>query len=222
MKFGIIITTFNRFEYVKRMLESFKRTIFPEGTVVYINDDGSTDTELKKYIFGYHIENNNVILKKHLNQQNIGSKRNYVESVLRLEKEEIDFVINLDSDCVLNPKWLLKIKQIINNFGDNIICSSFFCRHHIGNPSNRLIPLKDEYYERDTLNGLGICFPSRYIEDFKIESDLHFDSFLAQVIKPKYNLKCICTNVSYIQHIGIKGVNSNPHSFDAAELFIGE
>lgn len=222
MKFGINITTYNRFDYARTMLESLKKTVFLNKTVIRITDDASTETSLINYLSSYIIEDPNVTLKKLFNTNNLGSKRNYQHSLLGFEEEDVDFIVNLDSDCILNKDWLLKNKEVIEKFGKNILSSSFCCRYHHGNPSNKMVPLEDNFYERDTLNGLGICFSKEILSEFKKESHMHFDSYLNLELKPKHNLRCICTKDSYIQHIGIRGENSHPGSVDLSDNFVGE
>lgn len=228
MKFGINITTFNRPEYLKLFFESFVATKIFDNTIINVTDDFSTDLEtkdlLKKYI-DYLSLNNTVNFYQ--NGVNLGSKLNYEKSLLSFESTDIDFVINLDSDCILHKNWLVEIKEIIDVFGENILCSSFFCEHHLGNPNNRLEFIQKDknnrkYVIRDTLNGLGLCFPKKILSDFNVKTDKHFDTYVNTDLKNKYNLICVCTSVSYIQHIGKNGVNSTPDFYDFSKNFIEE
>ena len=221
-KFGINITTFNRFEYLFKTLESLKKTIFIPNSIIKITDDNSTDINVINYLNNYSIENQNIELN--FNENNIGSFKNYQKTILTFADKNIDFLISLDSDCIMNPNWLLEINKLINIFGENIICSSFCCKYHHGNPGNPLIEVNENYYERTTLNGLGICFPKYLIEDFKENMPAHFDSTLCGKIKQKHNMKCICTKVSFMQHIGLNGEHSSESSdsCDISDNFIGE
>jgi hypothetical protein len=126
----------------------------------------------------FNLIDNNVKLIKIFNKNNLGSKENYKRSIISFENDDIDYIINLDSDCLLNKDWLIKLNQLINNFEHNIICSSFSCLYHHGNPFNYVKEIDDCYYERDTLNGLGVCFPKILIKEFKLETHKHFDEYL--------------------------------------------
>jgi len=221
-KFGIIITTFNRFEYAYKMLESFKKSNFLPNTIIKIFDDHSEDKNLLEYINNYEINDDNVKLYKYRNNYNLGSKLNYHNSILNFENEDIDYLINLDSDCILNKNWLLKLNELIYYFSEDLICSSFCCKYHHGNPDNKLLEIAEGYYERDTLNGLGVAFPKKIISEFKTIPQQHFDGFLCKELKQKHGLRCICTRDSYIQHIGKYGVHSNPDTCDISTNFIGE
>lgn len=221
-KFGILINTFNRFEYAEKMLKSFSNTIFIPNTIVHVTDDCSTEEDLISFLEKYNINNKLITLNKFKNSVNIGSKNNYKNSILSFEDKDVDFIINLDSDCILNKNWLVKINELINNFNENIICSSFCCKYHNGNPSNYLKNISEDYYERETLNGLGVCFPKKLIDDFKIYTNKHFDEYLCKELKNKHNMTCICTSMSYIQHIGVYGVHSNPYTCDISDNFLGE
>jgi len=222
-KFGINITTYNRYEYLFKTLESLKNTIFIPDTVMIITDDCSQDSRVLDYLNNYNIINNNVVIKKIFNEHNLGSKNNYHKSLLTFVNENIDFIINIDSDCILNKEWLIKINELINDFNDeNIICSSFCCKYHFGNPSNKLQIVNEKYYERDTLNGLGICFPKKILYEFYSSSSMHFDGYLCHDLKKKHNMKCYCTKDSYMQHIGEFGEHSRPSAYDSSDNFIGE
>jgi len=220
-KFGIVLTTFDRFEYAQQMFMTLKTSSFLPNTILYISDDCSIDSNLINMIDDFSVDDNNLKIIKNFNKTNLGSKQNYQKSILFFEDKDVDFIINLDSDCLLNSKWLIKINELINDFDENIICSSFCCKYHHGNPYNYLKTIKENYYERDTLNGLGVCFPKSLLNDFKIETHKHFDEYLCKELKNKYNMTCICTKDSYIQHIGIYGVHSSPNTCDISNNFIG-
>lgn len=220
--YGINITSYNRFSYLKTTLESFKKTIFLPNTVVIITDDASTDPDVITYLQKYTIENSNVTLKKNFNKVNLGSKENYHKSLLTFLSEEIDFIINLDSDTLFNKEWMVKNDEIIKKFGTDIISSSFCCKYHHGNPNNKLELLEENFFERDTLNGLGVCFPIYILQDFLKPTSKHFDEYLCKELKQKYNMRCICTKDSYMQHIGLFGVHSGPSTCDVSDNFLGE
>jgi len=221
-KFGVNLTTFNRFEYLKKTLDSLSKTIFLPNTVLLITDDCSTDINVINLLNDFIINNENVKLIKYFNKSNLGSKNNYIKSILYFEQFDIEFLVNLDSDCILNNKWLIELNKLINTFDENIICSSFCCKFHHGNPHNYIRLIEENYYERDTLNGLGVCFSKKLINDFNIETNKHFDEFLCKELKNKYKMRCICTSTSYIQHIGLYGVHSNPSTCDISDNFLGE
>jgi glycosyltransferase involved in cell wall biosynthesis len=227
MIFGINITTFNRPEYVKTFFDSLKNTHILEGTIINITDDASTDSKTQELIKSFIESNEKIKVNFFKNEINLGSKINYEKSLCTFINENVDFIINLDSDCVFHNDWMLEIKKIISLFGENLLCSSFFCEMHLGNPKNGLHIIKNEisgdvYVERDTLNGLGICFPKKILNEFlNKQITKHFDSYLTDDLKKKYGLRCICTSVSYIQHIGEYGVNSRPNFYDKSNKFIG-
>jgi len=220
-KFGIILTTFNRYEYLEKTLETLSKTNFLPNTIIKIFDDCSTENKVIELLNNFNLIDNNVKLIKIFNKNNLGSKENYKRSIISFENDDIDYIVNLDSDCLLNKDWLIKLNQLINNFEHNIICSSFSCLYHHGNPFNYVKEIDDCYYERDTLNGLGVCFPKILIKEFKLETHKHFDEYLCKELKNKYNMRCICTKTSYIQHIGVYGVHSNPNTCDISTNFIG-
>lgn len=224
MKFGLNITTYDRVDYCKTFFESIKNTIFPPHTVIHITDDCSKNTEVHDIIQKFISDCNETTIKFYINDANLGSKENYKKSLLSFLDVDVDFIVNVDSDCLVNERWLLELNDIITHFGKEIICSSFYCENHLGNPNNKITIIDVEnkkYIERDTLNGLGICFHKDLLYDFlSYNSEKHFDSFINYDLKKKYNLKCICTSISYMQHIGEYGVHSRPEFYDKSNSFI--
>ena len=134
----------------------------------------------------------------------------------------LEFSKQFNNIILINNDCMIELNKLINTFDENIICSSFCCKFHHGNPHNYIRLIEENYYERDTLNGLGVCFPKKLINDFNIETNKHFDEFLCKELKNKYNMRCICTSTSYIQHIGLYGVHSNPSTCDISDNFLGE
>ena len=128
-KYGISITTYNRPEYLSQFLETFRDTNFLEETVVRILDDDSSNKETLEMLNNFKIDNPNVELHIEHNLYNMGPVYNYTKNIIKFENDDVDYIINLDSDSIHNPEWLNKINEINNHFGPKVLSSVFWCDH---------------------------------------------------------------------------------------------
>ena len=237
-KYGINITTYNRPEYLEKMFFYFKKTNFLDNTIIKITDDFSDDKRTTDLVNDFELDNKNYKVKKYFNPFNFGAKLNYLRSVQRFWDEDVDYVVNLDSDAIVNKNWLIEINKMNNIFGPNVLSSVFYCDNSFGDvtigknthePVNKdffkKIENTNEYYKTKTLNGICLSFPKFIIKDLFDETHArHFDGLVSHDLKIKYNLQSICTSKSYVEHIGEYGVNSNinfPTTVDKATNFVG-
>jgi hypothetical protein len=215
-KYGISITTYNRPEYLSQFLETFRNTNFLEGTVVRILDDDSSNKETLEMLNNFKIDNPNVELHIEHNLYNMGPVYNYTKNIIKFENDDVDYIINLDSDSIHNPEWLNKINEINNHFGPKVLSSVFWCDH--GYPHEK-IQLEETFLKTRSLNGLCLCFPKYFMQDFiDKKGSRSFDGFTSYDLKKKYNLDTVVTELSYVEHIGLHGVNYPP---DIAKKFVG-
>ena len=214
-KYGICITTYNRPEYLERFFATLKNTEFLDNTIVRILDDCS-DERSTKIIEEFMIDSDKVKLFKETNIYNLGPGYNYTKNILNFKEDDVDYIINLDSDSVHNPKWLKKINLINNLFGPKVLSSVFWCDH--GYPYEK-IELEETFLKTRSLNGLCLCFPKFFMQDFiDKKGSRSFDGFTSYDLKKKYDLETVVTELSYVEHIGLHGVNYPP---DIAKKFVG-
>lgn len=217
---GIAITTYNREDIWERSVKSLAKTEFLPHTKIRIFDDASNSSKninlAEKYLSGQDL----VILR---NTNTVGSKENYRRVISSFSgSTAVDVIINLDSDAIYSPLWQKELDKLMKIFNYSVLANVFFVRHHIGNPSNKLVDYGD-YYERDSLNGLGLSFPGYIAQDFQIMNyPGHMDSYISFSLSKKYNLRSVCTKKSYIEHIGDYGVHSRSGYTDKATDFVGE
>lgn len=216
-KYGICITTYNRPNYLSSFINTLKDTEFLNNTVIRILDDNSNNSKTLHLINNLPSFSDKVTLHFERNEKNLGPAFNYTENIKKFIDDDVDYIINLDADCILNKKWLKKINFINNCFGPNVISSVFWCDH--GYPTEEVIINDETFLKTRSLNGICLCFPKYFIDDFmNKKTSRSFDGFVSYDLKHKYNLDTITTEISYLEHIGIKGVNYPP---DVAKQFIG-
>ena len=71
MTLALIITTYNRPEYLRKCFDSILRSDIPRGTVVLISDDCSDDKETIDMINGFAVKGCKVVRIFHKEKKNI-------------------------------------------------------------------------------------------------------------------------------------------------------
>lgn len=216
-KYGICMTTYNRPEYLSRSLETLKETQFLDGTIIRILDDDSSNKETKRLLQDFKIDNPFVKVFIETNIYNIGPIHNYTKNIIKFLNDDVDYVVNLDSDSIHNPKWLKKINLLNNYFGPEVLSSVFWCDH--GHPKQEFLINEEKFYKTRSLNGICLCFPKYFVKHFvDKKNNRSFDGFTSTDLRKKYNLDTVVTELSYVEHIGLHGVNYPP---DVAKKFVG-
>lgn len=218
-KYGILITTFNRYDYYKTTADSLKRCDLLPGTKIFINDDCSSDPRIKEVSLDLQNYFKDYDVRLFTNEQNLGAQRNYRQSMLKFENEDVDYVINIDADCIFNKFWMKYLDQVISLF-DYDVCANAF----MGNLFHTVIFQNENYIETKTSNGLGVTLPRSMMGVFKDMPDTNaspFDGFVYAECR-KRNIKAVSPTNSYIEHIGYDGVNSMPNHLEKAVRFVYE
>ena len=104
-----------------------------------------------------------------------------------------------------------------NHFGPKILSSVFWCDH--GYPKQEILIDGEKFYKTRSLNGICLCFPKFFVKDFvNKKNGRSFDGFASTDLRNKYNLDTVVTELSYVEHIGLHGLNYPP---DIANKFVG-
>ncbi len=112
MKYSVIVPVYNRIDEVKELLESAELLDFERTTFEFLFvDDGSNDG-FAEFISDYKSESELQI--RALFQQNQGpaNARNN-----GMANSKSDFMLFIDSDCMLPPQWLKEIDKGISTSG---------------------------------------------------------------------------------------------------------
>src|SRR5436190_13551853 len=105
MKLGIVITTFERPQYLKECLDSLKRADIPDGTEIIIVDDCSKNQETKSLIFnsGYNV------IQKNANR---GICDSLVVGFDYLLNKECTELMNLDADAICRNDFIQRTMEL--------------------------------------------------------------------------------------------------------------
>lgn len=221
--YGILICCFNRPEYLKKTLNSLKKTKLQDA-VIYIIDDYSNNIETINLIKHFNIPNVKII--KERNSTNLGITKSLEKGFNYLYKKST-FLTNLDSDVILKYNWLEKLhnvylegkKKYTNS--SNLLISGFNCTSTC---SHRIFKKHPSFYEKKTIGGINTFFHKSLLQEYKNvlsntkNKNYNWDWNLCKYCND-HNIPILVTNPSVVQHIGFSGLNSKKSRVDIAEDF---
>jgi GR25 family glycosyltransferase involved in LPS biosynthesis len=191
-KIGLVITLFNRPEYLEKTLESIKNSNL-ENTEIFMVNDASTNFKTNKLFDDFEINNVKITKVRNSTNQNMfyGLKLGFDYFF----NNNFDILCNLDSDVLVKPYWLDVLLRLHNAFPNNII-SGFNTLHH---------PIKStfsQYYLKETVGGANLFFDRKLYKTFSscfVNTDWDFS--ICRIFKNK-KIDCVVSNPSVVQHIG--------------------
>jgi cellulose synthase/poly-beta-1,6-N-acetylglucosamine synthase-like glycosyltransferase len=208
---GIMIPVYDRPEYFQQTINSLLASNL-DGCMICIVDDGSTNEELKR-MYRFFIVQHIPMIK--IVNEHVGMWNSMRVGFDTLLKYGCTSLINLDSDTIVKPDWVIKMKAIHDKYPNALITGFNNCR----SVDKVVIDLGD-CYQRESSGGVS----QMYSKDFYLKyvrpnltSDL-WDWDVNRAMR-KDNILCYSTKPSVVQHIGIRGKNTNPSSYDVAKDF---
>lgn len=213
MKIGILICTYNRPDYLRQCLESFKRADDTEHEVVYqIIDDHSTDKDTIQQIHhsGFHVAVNNT---------NRSIKYSMlVGCEILFTQRRCDVVMNFDGDSMVRNDFIKVLMALKRRHPANII-TGFNCLTKNKNGSERHIVIGKGigYNMKKSVGGINMVFDINQYQNYIkpalekcLESGGNWDH-LSCINSMEDGLGIICSEPSVVQHLGV-GVSSMGHN----------
>lgn len=209
----LIITTFNRPEYLSRCLASVAK-LDPMPDNIIITDDGSTDPQTLKLIEDFTAP---CIVGKYPHDKSRGIKAQLLEACDMAFAAGADLVINLDADAIVASSLISRLRELHT---PDYIVSGFnsLNKDPRGNLRNPIIAEHDKHYLKQHANGINMCFDKvQYNHTIRPaltnpSGNWDYDSKASQgftIAKP-----------SLVQHIGLQSSMGHNEEPDVAADFI--
>lgn len=218
-KTALIVTAFNRPEYLARCFESLELMV-PKPDIILVVDDCSNDIEATAVIERYTFHSFGILsMKNHINLGIRGSLLRAIDWVVT--QKEYYYIINLDGDAIVKPDFISKLRQLHYEIGahENIV-SGFNCF----NETNQPIRIGEYWEVKPFCNGINMCFNEiqyhRYIRPALLKKG-NWD-YNTSLSCQADNLPFIITKPSVVQHIGLissMGHTANGIKADTAHDF---
>lgn len=217
MKTAIIIPCYNRPKYLKQCLDSIVNTYLPADTLIYIVDDGSTDSETIRLIEAF---DKGCEVKRVFNKENKGLYPNLITAYDYCFKNCYEYAIIVACDNIVN-NYFYDIMTYYKSLFPNRIVSGFHTKaiSELGKSRHEIIKDRKFYLEMKTNSGVASGIDSEIYETFlkpllkKLIASKRkcYDTLLTEALY-KAGRPTICTIPSVAEHVGIESTMN--HSFN--------
>ena len=197
---ALIITIYNRPEYLKKCFDSILKADLPENLSIYLVDDNSSDPKVKELWEDFSIK-----LPEHIaitywkNEGQMGIAKSLLSAIEGVFNLNHNYVINLDGDAIVKPNFITRLIELKKKHKENII-SGF----HMETPRNPVVNVFDDHYTKRCGNGINLCFDKPLYEKFikmGLQSPGNWD-YNTSVNCQRGRASFIVSKPSVVQHIG--------------------
>ncbi len=214
---GVVITTWNRPEYLQPCLESLARSDLSD-TVVLLVDDASDDPKTRSLLESFDLPTPLVkVHKRERTLMHVGLDIGWCF----LQNLGCRYLSNLDADAIVRRDWFTRLRSLFESLpypADTILLSGF-------NRSNSpcILEEHENYFRKSRMGGINYFFtPGFYRKVRYLMFNSNWDSHIQYLCGTEQNNEyhMVCCKPSVVQHIGRKGLNSGTNSpFDTADDF---
>lgn len=226
-KIGLVVTTYNRPEYLEQCIESLKRADLSKVYYLTIVDDCSTDLKTRELINDFTRDKNGWACI--LSDKNEGISSSIKKGVSFMFNAGCNLVINLDGDALVRNDFIDVITQLHEQFPDRI-ATGFHCTTRNANGTDRHKIIEEgfdgvSYAMKESVGGINMAFNKEVYEAYVKPA-------LEDVIANKGNWDhkaCIraaaagkhvvCAVPSVVQHIGFDSSMNHMEQPDTADDF---
>ncbi|MBP6477750.1 MAG: glycosyltransferase family 2 protein [Chitinophagaceae bacterium] len=229
MKIGLIVTTFNRPEYLQKCLESIKNADTSQLETILIVDDCSDNPQTRSLIDDFDVEGVELIKAYSKENRTIKGSLLFGLDLLFLQS---DVVINLDGDAIVSKRAFNVLINYHSKYPDHLL-TGFNCttKNKNGSVRHKIISEGPGYNTKHSVGGINMVFSKRrYLEwirpalvhTIKFSGNWDHRSCLNSA-DDKHPIICVVPSV--VDHIGISssmGHSAGGEPPDVASDFIYE
>jgi GT2 family glycosyltransferase len=212
MKIGLLITTYNREDYLKKCLSSLSDTKKPINTFVLGIDDGSDDLDARDTIVGSN--NCNAVIVR---DEPRGIHNSIKTGFDFLINEGCDVLINLDPDTIVKPDFIQRLTDMLLKHPDKIVTGF---NTTTGGRHKPVSYFDGGVYKR-TIGGVNMCMTAETYQSI-VRPCLVANNWDWRVCEAmqKENKYFVALTPSVVQHIGfISSMGHYDGGVDVAEDF---
>lgn len=225
MKLGLIITTFERPEYLEKCLNSLRKSTIPKGSLILIVDDHSTDARTLQLINDFFIDGCEVFRSFSETNQGISAQVRYAYNTCFASGCTV--AMNLDSDAIVRPDFITRILELKNYYPGHIVTGFHSTtKNRNGTERHPILKTSEKYCLKSSVGGINMCMSEpefrKYCEPAlnKVINEKRFNwDHLTCVESMKDGKGIVCTVPSVIQHIGFDSSMNHKEAPDVADDF---
>jgi glycosyltransferase involved in cell wall biosynthesis len=209
---GLLLTSFNRPQYLEQTLESLRQADLQNVYTVAI-DDGSTP-ETIEILRSFNFDS--LILKR----SNTGLCKSLRMGFDLLSDVGCSEIMNLDSDVIVRPDFVSKITTLVKQFTRDIATGfntqTVDAKTH--KPRHPVYLEAANHYVKKSIGGVNMCMRPETYRNLVRPYLIHDSAWDWQVCKnmSRHRRWFYVTKPSVIQHIGEESTFKNRHNADKA------
>ena len=242
-KIILLVRSYNRPEYLEKTLQSLAKSDIDLCEKRYIYDDYSTNKTTRKILNDPRYVNiKNKEFSVIYNTKNAGCKYSYLQALhyIKMHHDDCDFICTIDNDVLVKHNFIAALtheyKKAFQIFQHtNILFTGF----NPTNKHNNIVKHYQSFYTKNMIGGVNFFFHRRFLEfiykHWKVNLDYGVCNAMNQIQKKRFSIPFIfqnnknnnnkyaicCTVTSYINHIGVFGLNSTgKKQYDVDENFM--
>lgn len=213
-KVGIVVTTWNRPDYLERMWRSLAQSQLPDAVVIIV-DDASDDLETRSLVRALRLPRTPVarlLRRRHTGPNPHDGVRAGWDLACRLG---VDVLVNLDADMVVRPQWLATVTRLLESatgrVAPEVIVTGFNAHLH-----KRLAQFRD-HYRKGSIGGANVVVRRETYQGWLRDAffDQGWDWNMVRAAQAR-GCPLLATRPSVVQHIGFTGLWSHPLHADWA------
>jgi glycosyltransferase involved in cell wall biosynthesis len=233
----ISVVTYNRSQIaIKSISDLLNKNKY--NLPVLVQDDGSTEVEIKKFLSQIHNICNIDALSSY--ETNKGCEINNItrlQTLLDIGASTENFAANTfvyltDDDMLYSNSFgiaLQRMLAIMQNDTDILAGTLFNVKQHPVIKDYAYSGVLQHYVVKQSFGGCSVLIRVQdFLDAMQFYQSAEYKNFGGLIgwdwglctYARKTKRMLIATNDSYVQHTGITGVNSTPHKFDCAENFV--
>lgn len=228
-KIGLLITTYNRPEYLRQCLDSLRRADLSKVRCILFVDDHSTDHATLKLISEFELPG--IITICQIKEKNESIKSSLLFGFNWFFENGYDLVMNLDGDAIVNNLFVDRILAVNAKYPD-CICTGFNCntKNKDGSVRHEEAFREEGVIFRRSVGGINMCFSRgpymKYVKPALMETIANGGNWdhltcINSMDKDSLPITVVCPSV--IDHIGFNssmGHQSTGEAPDTAEDFM--
>lgn len=204
---GLIITSYNRPDYLRQCLQSVKAADLSQVATVLVVDDCSTDKKTNQLINDFELDG--VELVKVFSKENRSIKGSLLFG-LDILFSTCNVVTNLDGDAIVRPDFISRLLSLKERFSESII-TGFNCttKNRNGTERHIIIESGDGFNTKKSVGGINMLFDKgQYLSFVRpalvecLERGGNWDH-KACINSYANGYPVVCCVPSVVQHIGV-------------------
>lgn len=215
---GVVVTSFDRPRYLRRMLRSLADTTLTSPTTVVFVDDGSQRRRTIHLLMDFKMPNARVfkILRPRVSDFGVHECLRIGWDFL-LQECDCRYLANLDSDALVTNDWLTRLERLYAEQRAQrgpLLVTGFNTRNH------PVLSWQENYCLKATCGGINLFFDEPFYREI-VRPALHASGWDWAVMRALHaaGYPLVCCRPSVVQHIGARGFNSSPKQHDFADDF---